>query len=172
MCLRAGLSRLGEASFTQKTPQVPGAEGTFLFVWSEGSYQTASRSHCPFLCDVLWKDIINLKGSHQGDSWSRVTDVFLSTGHFVIHKDMPWSNKGGDWGGMSIKQETPRTGDRPSARSRVLTRYCVEAPGTVPGRPRNDPFPGLDSRLRAAGTVRTQGSVVQVTRLVVFVLAA
>lgn len=73
---------------------------------------------------------------------------------------------------MSIKQETPRTGDGPAVRSKVLTGYCLEVPGPIPGSPWIDSFPGLDSRLLAAGTVRTQDSVVQVTQFVVFVLGS
>lgn len=52
---------------------------------------------------------------------SGVTDVFLSRGRLEIQRDRPWSNKVRDWGGMSIKQDAPRTGDSPAVRSKVVT---------------------------------------------------
>lgn len=97
------------------------------------AFQTASRSPSPS-CVMFFGDVIKLKRSHQGESPSRVTVIFLSRGRLEIQRDLPWSNKGRDWSGISIKQKTPRTGDSPAVRSKVLTSYCVEAPGNVPSQ--------------------------------------
>lgn len=125
------------------------------------AFQTASTSRLPLPGRValfgtrVFADVIKLRGG-QGESWSHVTEVFLSRGHACGATEVKIGMACGQNRSHPGRADSPARSQAGSADLALLASLLRSHPsGAIPS-------PGLDPD---SGTVRTRGSVVKPPRL-------